>query len=88
MRAEPLGWSLIMTPFRLELSDHAAARLKQRLITREQVRSCVAKETVLGFDLRGRVLCQARIDREDLVVVYIEIPQGVLVVTAYWKGTI
>lgn len=42
-----------MTPFRLELSDHAAARLKQRLITREQVRNCVAKGTVLGFDLRG-----------------------------------
>ena len=77
-----------MTPFRLELSEHAAARLKQRLITREHVRKCVAKGNILGFDLRGRVVCQARIGRDDLVVVYIEIPQGVLVVTAYWKGTI
>ena len=47
-------------------------------------------QKALFWDLffEGRVLCQARIDREDLVVVYIEIPQGVLVVTAYWKGTI
>ena len=88
MRAEPLGWGLIMTPLRLDLSEHAAARLKQRLITREQVRNCVAKGNILGFDLRGRVVCQARIGRDDLVVVYIEIPQRVLVVTAYWKGTI
>ena len=75
-----------MTPFRLEISEHAALRLKQRLITREQVRTCVAKGSVLGFDLRGRQICQARIDGDDLIVVCIEIPQGVLVVTAYWKG--
>ena len=37
-------------------------------------------------DLRGRQICQARIDGDDLIVVCIEIPQGVLVVTAYWKG--
>ena len=75
-----------MTPFRLEISEHAALRLKQRLITREQVRTCVAKGSVLGFDLHGRHICQARVDGDDLIVIYIEIPQGVLVVTAYWKG--
>lgn len=75
-----------MAPFRVEISEHAAARFKQRAITRQDVRECVAKGRRVGFDLRGRFICLAQIAGRELVVVYIEIPLGVLVVTAYWKG--
>ena len=74
-----------MSPFKLEISDHAAQRLKQRLITRDLVRQCVIKGQLVGFDIRGRVIREFLVGRRRLVVIYIEITLGVLVVTAYWR---
>jgi hypothetical protein len=75
-----------LAPFRLEISEHAAERFKQRGITRQHVRDCLARGSRIGFDLRGRFICAAQIMGRELIVVYLEIPLGVLVVTAYWKG--
>ena len=50
------------------------------------VRDCLARGSRIGFDLRGRFICAAQIMGRELIVVYLEIPLGVLVITAYWKG--
>ncbi len=76
-----------MAPFRLEVSEHAAFRLKQRSITREQVRACVASGNVIGYDVRGRTISQIHFNGDYLVVIYVPIPLGALVVTAYWGGS-
>ena len=75
-----------MAPFRLEVSDHAALRLKQRSITREQVRTCIASGNVIGYDIRGRTISQIHFNGEFLIVIYLPIPLGAIVVTAYWGG--
>jgi hypothetical protein len=74
-----------MSPFRLEISDHAAARFRERGITRQLVRACIAYGDVGSVDLSGRLVCEWSVRRKILVVVYIEVKGGVLVVTAYWK---
>ena len=75
-----------MAPFRLEISEHAAGRFKQRGITRQHVRDCVARGNQMGFDLRGRFICAAQIMGRELIVVYLDITHGVLIVTTYLKG--
>lgn len=74
-----------MSPFKLEISDHAAQRIKQRVITRALVRRCVVSGQIVGFDIRGRVIREMSFGKRKLVVVYLEIKLGALVVTAYWK---
>jgi len=77
-----------MAPSRLEISDHAQDRIKQRGITRQQVRNCLNLGKITGIDLRGRKICQKRIGSRLLIVVYIEVVGGQLVVTACWKGEV
>lgn len=74
-----------MTPFRLDVSDHAAYRLRERGITREGVRRCIAKGDRTSLDVNGRLVKEIRLKRKILVVVYIELKDGALVITAYWK---
>ncbi len=75
-----------MAPSRLEVPDHAQERLKQRGITRVQVRACLYEGTLVGADLNGRRINQKRIGKRLLVVVYLQVVGGHIVVTAYWKG--
>lgn len=75
-----------MTPFRLEVSDHAALRLSQRGISRQIIRQCVATGILENLDVGGRLVKALRIRQRILVVVYLEVRGGALVVTAYWKG--
>jgi hypothetical protein len=77
-----------MAPSRLEISDHAEERLKQRGITRQQVRNCLNLGATVGIDLRGRKICQKRIGSRLLIVIYIEVVGGQCVITAYWKGEV
>ena len=77
-----------MAPFRLEVSDHAALRLKQRSITREEVRSCIASGSIVGYDIRGRTISQIRLNGDVLIVIHLPIPLGAIVVTAYWGGSV
>lgn len=75
-----------MTPFRLEVSDHAAQRLRQRGITREAIRRNIALGQLAGLDVNGRLVKEYWVRRRCLVVVYLEMRGGALVITAYWKG--
>ncbi len=75
-----------MSPSRLEVPDHAQERLKQRRITRQQVRDCLSQGLLIGTDLRGRRINQKTIGKRILIVVYLEMLGGHVVITAYWKG--
>jgi hypothetical protein len=75
-----------MSPSRLEVSDHAKERLKQRSITRQKIRECLAKGRISGVDLKGRRIAELKSGRKTLVVIYLEVTGGYLIVTAYWKG--
>jgi hypothetical protein len=75
-----------MSPSRLEVSPHAIERLKQRLITRENVRLCLAEGLLVSADISGRLVKEKKIGKKTLVVVYINELGGQMLVTAYWKG--
>jgi len=81
-----IGVTLLMPPARLEISAHASERLRERLITRSQVRQCLAKGVLNGLDLRGRFVKEIAIEKRILVVVYLQAKAGYIVITAYWKG--
>ena len=74
-----------MSPFRLEISSHASERLKQRRITRAQLRNCISQGVLVGADINGRKIKQKRVGSKILVVVYLDILGGHFIVTAYWK---
>lgn len=74
-----------MSPSRLEISDHAAGRLRERQISRQAVRNCLAQGTLVGLDIGGRLVRTLTVGRRTLVVVYLEVKGGALVVTAYWR---
>ena len=75
-----------MAPAHLEISTHAAERFRERVITRSQVRLCLAKGKLCGLDLRGRFVRELKIEKQVLVVVYLQVKAGYSVITAYWKG--
>jgi hypothetical protein len=74
-----------MSPFLVEISEHAATRLKQRVITRAQVRKCLASGTK-KLDLNGRKTKIQKFGNKTLEVIYLDVSGGYLVITAYWKG--
>jgi hypothetical protein len=74
-----------MSPFLLQISEHARLRLKQRAITRSQVRKCLSSGEK-KLDLNGRKMKHQKIGAKFLEVIYLEIAGGYLVITAYWKG--
>ena len=75
-----------MSPAKLEISDHAQDRLRQRRITRQQVRDALAGGEPIGVDLRGRRMVRKKIRGRYLIVVYLTVIGGFLLITAYWKG--
>lgn len=75
-----------MSPAHLEISEHAAERLRERVITRSQVRLCLAKGELTGLDLRGRFVREIKITKRILVVVYLQAKAGYIVITAYWRS--
>ncbi|MCX6105044.1 MAG: DUF4258 domain-containing protein [Proteobacteria bacterium] len=75
-----------MSPAHLEISEHAAERLRERVITRSQVRQCLAKGELTGLDLRGRFVREIKITKRILVVVYLQAKAGYIVITAYWRS--
>lgn len=75
-----------MAPSRLEISNHAKRRLKQRKITRNLLRKTLALGTLVRMDLKGRKIKQKKFGKRTLIVVYIENIGGQSVITSYWKG--
>jgi hypothetical protein len=75
-----------VSPFRLEVSDHAEDRLKLRGITRQLVRQCIAKGKLDSLDVSGRLVRELNVGRKTLVVVNLDIDGGALLVTAYWRA--
>ena len=75
-----------MAPSRLDVSNHAKERLKQRKITRNLIRKVLALGTLVGADLKGRRIKQKKFGKRTLIVIYVENVGGQSVVTAYWKG--
>ena len=74
-----------MAPARLEIPQHAALRLRQRRISRQMIRRCIARGQLLGIDVNGRSIAALAVGKRTLVVVYIAEKHGFLAVTAYWK---
>jgi Domain of unknown function (DUF4258) len=74
-----------MAPFRLDISEHAAHRLKERGITREVIRRCISAGERTSLDVNGRLVKQLLFKDKILTVVYLELKGGALVITAYWK---
>ncbi len=76
-----------MSPKAIEYSDHARGRLKERGITRHQVRWVLARgvrvlsPTVAG---RQRWSCRGMTGRRTLEVIFLEDATRLLVVTALW----
>ena len=78
-----------MAPSRLELSEHANERLRQRCITRDQIRRVLRQSSQLTTsDINGRKIKEKKFGKKILVVVYLDILGGQLIVTAYWKGVL
>lgn len=75
-----------MSPFKIEYSLHATERLKERGITRQQIRLTLTHGRLAGIDLRGRKIKTLDFSKRKLEVVYIEDMSQIVVVTAYWKG--
>ena len=77
-----MGCRLLMSPARLEISAHAQERLRERVITRSELRQCLAKGVLTGLDLRGRFVKEIKIAKRILVVVYLQAKAGYIVITA------
>ena len=75
-----------MSPFRIEFSPHASQRLKQRAVTRREVRTCITQGDLIRLDLNGRKVNHFRFLKRILEVIYIDEKDGVTVITAYWLG--
>lgn len=60
--------------------------LRQRGITRSQVRRCLARGRVIGLDIGGRRIKRLSVNGKTLEVIYLEVAGGYLVVTAYFRG--
>ena len=75
-----------MSPVFVRISEHAASRMKQRGITRRQVRRCLTRGKAVGVDITGRRIKRIRVNHDVLEVIYLEVAGGYLVVTAYVKG--
>ncbi len=72
---------------RVEFSEHAQNRMKERRITRQQATKCLFDGDLAGFDLRGRKVREKKFNGRVLVVIYVDTGGGGrLVVTTYWKG--
>lgn len=72
---------------RVEYSEHALERMKERRITRQQVTKCLFDGGLAGFDLRGRRMMQVKINGRVLLVIYVDLDGGGKhVITTYWKG--
>lgn len=75
-----------MSPFRIEYSPHAQQRLKQRGATRYQVRRCVIHGNLIRLDVNGRKVKSLRFSNRILEVIYIDAKDGIVIITAYWRG--
>jgi hypothetical protein len=74
-----------MAPAPLEVSPHAALRLKERRISRTEVRRCIALGETTRIDISGRFIAELPLARRTLLVVYLKVRGGYLLITAYWK---
>ena len=75
-----------MSPFKIEFSPHAQERLKQRRITRRQVRICLTQGALVGIDIRGRRIKNLDFSGKTLEVIYLDSGKETLIVTSYWKA--
>ncbi len=75
-----------MSPFLLEVSEHAHERLKTRRIARNLVRQCIIKGELVELHENGREVRQLSIKNKILEVVYLAKKGGFILITAYWLG--
>ena len=75
-----------MAPFRLELTAHAKFRMKQRSITRQQIRSALSIPDERILQEGELMIVRKQFTHSTLRVVYIPVKLGYKVVTAYWEN--
>jgi len=75
-----------MSPFILEISVHATGRLKLRKISRSLVRRCIVRGELIEVRPSGRQIRRLRIGNRTLEVIYINRPNGFILVSSYWEG--
>jgi hypothetical protein len=75
-----------MSPFVLEIPEHAAKRLKLRKISRNDVRKAIITGELIEVKASGRQIRQLKIGNRMLEVVYLSRPGGFILVTCYWGG--
>lgn len=75
-----------MEGLKIHFSGHALIRIKERKITRSQVKLCLKKGLHKGLDVSSRNLTQMRFGGRILEVVSVNFENEIVVVTAYWKG--
>ena len=75
-----------MSPFILEIPDHAEERLKLRKISRHHVRKAIITGELIEVNANGRQIRQLKIGSRTLEVVYLSRPGGFILVTCYWGG--
>ncbi len=68
------------------LSDHAKQRIKERRITRSQIRICLLQGFITHLDINGRKTKNLKFGNKTLEVIFLEQAHRAIIITAYWKG--
>ena len=75
-----------VSPFFLEIPEHALQRLKMRKISRHHVRKVIVLGELVEVHDNGRNVRRLKIGSKILEVVYLGRPGGFVLVTCYWLG--
>ena len=75
-----------MSPFILDIPDHALERLRLRKITRHQVRQAIMLGELVEVKENGRNIRRHKIGNRFLEVVYLNRMGGFILITCYWGG--
>ena len=75
-----------MSPFILEIPEHAAERLKLRKISRHLARKAIITGKLIEVQANGRQVRRLKLGSKSLDVVYLSRPGGFILVTCYWGG--
>jgi hypothetical protein len=62
-------------------------RLKLRKVTRQLIRDCLYKGKLVSTDGNGRRINEKNFGKHTLVVAYLQVRDGYMVITTYWKGS-
>jgi len=65
-------------------SDHVVLRIKQRSLSRRQIRSTIKKPESTSPSFKGRHIAKKCFGSRVLEVIYKPTDDGIVVITAYW----